>query len=338
VEVDGLPKNYTITNNSPVCAGQDLQFNAEGAATYIWTGPNGFYDNIPFPHIFNSSLNDSGMYYVEVFSLGGCQTTDSTFARVIGTDVDAWPDTIICKGETVMLQASAGASYEWQPTQEISNIAISNPRVSPSATTIYIVKVKDSFGCSDTATVQVSVRNAVQVKAGIKADMYLCRPADSLIFEDNSTGVIKSWNWTFGNGQISNAESPPIQYYTIPLTQASLVARLAVTDTSGCSDTAYHFISIAENCYIAVPSGFTPNNDGRNDFLYPLNAYKARQLLFRVYARAGQLIFESRDWSKQWDGRSGGIEQAAGIYIWTVEYTDSTGKKVFSKGTTLLIR
>jgi gliding motility-associated-like protein len=338
VEVDGLPKNYTITNNSPVCAGQDLQFKAEGAATYIWTGPNGFFDNIPFPHIFNASLNDSGMYYVEIFSLGGCQTTDSTFARVIGTNVDAWPDTIICKGESVMLQASAGASYEWQPAREISNSTIANPRVSPAATTAYIVNVKDNFGCSDTAMVQVTVRNAVQVKAGIKADMYICRPQDSLLFEDNSTGVIKTWNWTFGNGQFSATENPSIQYYTIAPSQHSFVARLAVTDTSGCSDTAYHFINVAENCFIAVPSGFTPNNDGRNDFLYPLNAYKARQLLFRVYTRAGQLIFESKDWGRRWDGRFQGIEQPTGIYIWTLEYADRTGKLISLKGTTLLIR
>lgn len=338
VEVDGLPRNYTITNNSPVCAGQDLQFNAAGAATYIWTGPNGFYDNIAFPHIFNSSLNDSGMYYVEVFSLGGCQKTDSTYATIIGTNVDAWPDTVICKGESVMLRASAGVSYEWQPASGISSTTVVNPRVSPAVTTTYIVKVKDSFGCSDTAMVQVQVRNNVQVKAGIKADMYLCRPQDSLAFQDNSIGIIKNWNWTFGNGQVSNAKNPPTQHYTIPSNQTSLVARLTVTDTSGCSDTVYHFINVAENCYIAVPSGFTPNNDGVNDFLFPVNAFKARQLIFQVYSRTGQLVFESRDWSRKWDGKTGGVDQATGVYVWTLHYIDAAGKKIFLKGTTLLLR
>lgn len=52
VEVDGIPAIFDATNNSPLCAGQDLQFNATGGATYTWTGPNGFSDNIQFPHIF----------------------------------------------------------------------------------------------------------------------------------------------------------------------------------------------------------------------------------------------------------------------------------------------
>jgi hypothetical protein len=34
VEVDGLPIGYQITNNSPVCSGHDLKFNATGISIY----------------------------------------------------------------------------------------------------------------------------------------------------------------------------------------------------------------------------------------------------------------------------------------------------------------
>ena len=56
------------------------------------------------------------------------------------------------------------------------------------------------------------------------------------------------------------------------------MSRLAVADTAGCTDTAYQLIQVEDNCYIAVPTGFTPNNDGRNDYLYPLNAFKVTDL------------------------------------------------------------
>jgi len=135
VEVDGLPTNYTISNNSPVCAGQDLKFLGEGAASYTWTGPNGFHDNIPYPHIFFSSLADSGWYYVNVYSLGGCMVTDSTYATVIGTDVHAWPDTAVCKGEPVRLRASTGIKYEWTPAIGLSATNINSPVVKPDITT-----------------------------------------------------------------------------------------------------------------------------------------------------------------------------------------------------------
>jgi len=338
VEVDDIPKNYTITNNSPVCAGQDLKFNAEGAASYIWSGPNGFYDNISYPHIFFSSLADSGWYYVEIFSLGGCKITDSTHATVIGTDVHAGPDTSICKGNTVRLTSSAGVKYEWTPANSLSSASVINPVAKPDVTTEYIIKVTDNDGCSDTAKVQVKILNSVPVKAKIEGTDYLCRFYDSASFKDASTGIINKRVWNFDNGRSDTTASPPTQYYSITQNQTTYVASLAITDTAGCTDIAYHVINVAGNCYIAVPSAFTPNGDGLNDLLGPFNAYKATDLLFRVYNRAGQMVFETRDWNRKWDGNVGNVKQGTGVYVWVLEYTDPSQKRVALKGTSALIR
>ncbi|HNR15340.1 MAG TPA: gliding motility-associated C-terminal domain-containing protein, partial [Chitinophagaceae bacterium] len=129
-----------------------------------------------------------------------------------------------------------------------------------------------------------------------------------------------------------------VQQYSIPANQSSFITKLVVEDSAGCVDSVYHIIRVAENCYIAVPSAFTPNNDGKNDFLYPLNAYKATNLVFRVYNRIGQLVFETRDWNRKWDGRIGGLEQPTGVYVWMLDYNDAAGKRVSLKGTTVLIR
>jgi len=92
-------------------------------------------------------------------------------------------------------------------------------------------------------------------------------------------------------------------------------------------------------CYIAVPNAFTPNGDGVNDYLYPLNAYKADALEFNVYNRLGQLVFHSTDWTKKWDGTINGQVQNSGNYVWTLRYINhDSGKKVFLKGNSTLIR
>jgi gliding motility-associated-like protein len=57
-----------------------------------------------------------------------------------------------------------------------------------------------------------------------------------------------------------------------------------------------------------------------------------------VYNRFGQLLFKTRDWNIKWDGKFGGLEQAPGTYVWMLEYTDAMGKRIFQKGTTILIR
>ncbi|MFZ4056610.1 MAG: gliding motility-associated C-terminal domain-containing protein [Ferruginibacter sp.] len=338
VYVDGIPTNFIAKNNSPVCAGSELKFDAGGGASYQWWGPNGFQDNISFPHISYASLSDSGMYYVRVFTLGGCSAIDSTYARVIGTDVHAWPDTTICVGETIQLNASAGKSYQWQSSNVINNTTNQNITVTPNTSASYTVQVTDAYGCSDTASATINIKNKIAVKAKVEAPGFLCPINDSIAFLDKSSGQINSWIWDFGNGQSSRLQQPPIQYYTPTVGANTIIARLTVSDSLGCTSTTDHALNPVANCYIAVPAAFTPNRDGINDYLYPLNAYKAIDLKFKVYNRIGQLVFETTDWTKKWNGNVNGAEQVPGAYVWILEYKTPNGNFVSLKGTTLLIR
>lgn len=338
VEIQGPPAGYTISSNSPVCSGQPLLFKAEGAASYEWSGPNGFYDNVPTPSIYFSTLADSGQYYITVSSWGGCTVTDSVRVKILGTDVHAWPDTAICIGNRITLRASTGVHYEWTGEGISGNHTVQFPKVNAVKSGRYTVKVTDVSGCSDTASLLIQVRNKIPLKAIMDFPPFLCRSMDSLLFKSKSTGVIDNWYWDFGNSQVSRLEAPPVQYYLIPGARVQYNAWLAVSDTAGCTDTAYQQIQVENNCFIAVPSGFTPNNDGRNDYLYPLNVFKVTNLHFQVFNRNGRLVFESRDGNRKWDGRVGAVLQDTGVYIWVLSYTDEAGRKVFQKGTTLLIR
>ncbi len=338
VEVDGPPSGFTITNNSPVCAGQDLQFDAEGEATYVWNGPNGFYDNIQFPHIPNVSLEDSGTYTVQVTSLGGCTATATTHVTIKGIDVSAGPDTSICNGSAINLHASSGTSYLWYPANGLSGTTIQNPKVQPAITTTYIVKVTSADGCSDTAKTTVTVLNNTPIKAGFSGSQFLCMPFDTASFINTSIGDVSSWQWNFGNGETSTAQNPPVISYYFTDNASTYTVSLKVTDSAGCKDSVYHQLKVESNCYIAVPAAFTPNGDGLNDYLYPLNAYKATNLVFRVYNRFGALIFETRDWTKKWDGTKNSMSQPTGTYVWILDYNDANNKKVSLRGTTVLIR
>jgi gliding motility-associated-like protein len=134
-------------------------------------------------------------------------------------------------------------------------------------------------------------------------------------------------------------QSPPAQRYPLVSRISSYTAQLIATNNSQCSDTAYRSIRLLVSCYIAVPSAFTPNGDGLNDYLYPLNAFKAGNMIFRVFNRYGQIIFESRDPGKKWDGTLNGMQQPSGTYVWTLEFTHKdTGQKLFMNGTAVLIR
>lgn len=190
--------------------------------------------------------------------------------------------------------------------------------------------------CSDTTSAEIFLDN--ELKAGFEVSEFIC-PRETVHFKNTSKGNILSWNWTLGNGIVSTLESPPVQTYRTPLSDQVLTIRLIVTNQLLCTDTTERKIKLVSSCYIDIPSAFTPNGDQLNDYLYPLNAYKAKELVFRVYNLYGQKLFETTDPAKKWDGTFKGKMQNAGTYIWTLEYTHADTKRRFHlKGTTSLIR
>ncbi len=191
--------------------------------------------------------------------------------------------------------------------------------------------------CADTALANIYL-NKDSLIANFSGPSVYC-PNDLAIFRDTSIGDIFLWNWEFGNGNTSSFQFPPPQVYPSADKDRLFPVRLIVTSNKACTDTLLKFIKVVNNCYIAVPTAFTPNKDGRNDYLYPLNAYKATNLQFSVFNKWGQRLFTTKDWTRKWDGTFNGNEQATGTYVWFLQYTDTdTGKTIFQKGTTVLIR
>ncbi|HSC54062.1 MAG TPA: T9SS type B sorting domain-containing protein [Phnomibacter sp.] len=246
-----------------------------------------------------------------------------------------------CKADTVVYTHPGGNGIiQWQWREQSTGAS----GTLPSFKRIYeadgqrTVNLAVSNGvCADSASVVFSTLNT-RVKAAFEFPAFAC-PKDSVLFVDKSTGPVAGWKWIFGNGQTSFQQRPPLQFFQSTNTTVEQVSiTLVVSHANGCSDTLTQKIKVPNNCYIAVPSGFTPNGDGLNDYLYPLNAYQATNLQFLVYNRYGQVIFQTNDWNRKWDGKINGLLQPAGNYAWKLEYTDIAGKRIALKGTTMLIR
>jgi gliding motility-associated-like protein len=87
-----------------------------------------------------------------------------------------------------------------------------------------------------------------------------------------------------------------------------------------------------------MPTGFTPNRDGKNDIFKPFTVGVTNLNYFRVYNRWGQLIFSTAKLNDGWDGRVTGVEQPSGTYVWMVQGIARDGKVITKKGTVTLIR
>jgi gliding motility-associated-like protein len=243
-----------------------------------------------------------------------------------------------CKYDTIALHYLPNGADEWR---WYIDSAFAGSSLTPSL-------IENVFGprnvqhivsngvCSDTVTEVINLDNVL--KAGFQAPAEVC-PKDLISFNNVSIGKIVSWNWDFGDGSFSALETPVAHQFPETWVGKTYHVSLVVQNDLGCYDTLTTPISKMQSCYITVPSGFTPNGDGKNDYLYPLNAFQATDLEFRVYNRKGMLVFETRDWTRKWDGTIHGNPQATGSYVWTLSYTDSSSaKKFFLSGSSVLIR
>ena len=89
---------------------------------------------------------------------------------------------------------------------------------------------------------------------------------------------------------------------------------------------------------VYVPTGFTPNADGKNDILKPTTSTAINNFIFRVYNRVGQIVFETRQPQAGWNGRYKGVDQPQGTYVWVLTYTGPGGRTKVFRGTAVLIR
>ncbi|MBL7738584.1 MAG: gliding motility-associated C-terminal domain-containing protein [Chitinophagaceae bacterium] len=245
-----------------------------------------------------------------------------------------------CRQNTLVFShdgANGVNKWNWTFNDSVHVTTQTHTIIFPATSTNTAELIVTNGICSDSSQQTIMMDN--EVIAGIDMPDVIC-PEDLFIAKDTSAGLIDNWQWSFGNIASSTLQNPPPVQFPQNNIESYYIIKLRVTNnTLGCTDSISKQLRVLNNCFIAVPSAFTPNGDGLNDFLYPNNALKAKDLEFKVYNRWGQLVFSTRNWQEKWNGKINGIPQAPGVFVWFLKYTHiSTGQPVFQKGTTTLIR
>ena len=111
-----------------------------------------------------------------------------------------------------------------------------------------------------------------------------------------------------------------------------------VSDEIGCFDLDTVRLRVLNGPTFYIPSAFTPNNDGLNDIFRPTPVGIASLDFFRVFNRLGELVYETSEIGKGWDGIYKGKKQHTGNYVWSLKATDRLGKLRIMKGNVVLIR
>lgn len=113
---------------------------------------------------------------------------------------------------------------------------------------------------------------------------------------------------------------------------------ITIETAAGCVTVDTQLVKVFKEVKFYVPSGFTPNQDGLNDYLKPIPVGIKDFKYFRVYNRWGQLIFDLKDDPKGWDGMIEGRLQSTQVVVWMAEGIGINNVIYRQKGTCVLIR
>jgi len=239
-------------------------------------------------------------------------------------------------------------SYSWNFGD--SNFAnTKNPTHVYENTGTYSVRltVTSAFGCKS----KKFIEDMIYVYPGPTANFYPQPEQVSILnpqvkFVNLSEHADSSF-WFFGDGDSSHFTSPTHIYKGKGEFEAMLVAE---TD-NGCRDTAVKTILVQDEFTFYVPTAFTPNGDGRNDFFMVYGrGIDPNEFSLRVYDRWGELVFETDKYNPDkpietgWDGTllgnryKGDPLLKSGVYYWYCKFKDYTGIWHEKEGTVTLIR
>lgn len=265
-------------------------------------------------------------------NIGKCETVRSvTIDGSPYPTVNAGADSTICYGGQVQLNGSVGGStFYWTPVSGLVNPTSLTPIARPVRTTTYQLVTQGFQLCPKPArdTVVVFVVPPIKAFAGNDTAIVLGQPLQ--LFATGSTNY--EWTPSFG---LSNAS---IQNPIATLTDnQTYVVRVSSDNDCFAFDTIN--ITVFKTAPdIFVPTAFTPNNDGLNDVLVPVPVGLKGYDFFEIYSRWGQRVFTTTQIGKGWDGNINGRPQDSDTFVWIVQGTDFTGKRVYKKGTVVLIR
>lgn len=145
-------------------------------------------------------------------------------------------DISICRGASIPLFATGASSYVWTPAQGLSCTTCPNPIASPSFTTTYVVRGFNSFGCSTTDTVIVTVHQPIDL---------VVSPNDTICIGQQTTihaSGAETYQWSPALGLSSSTAQSPVAKPTVTTTY-----RVIGYDAASCfTDTAFVVVAVGQ--------------------------------------------------------------------------------------------
>lgn len=226
VTVYALPTPL-ISNNTPVCVGNPINFTASGGVSYSWNGPN-HTSSSQNPTIPSSTMAHNGTHTLTVTDANTCTNTVTTLVIVNALPIVSATGATVCENSNAVINSNGGTSYSWSGpggyTSSVQNPAF--PNAVPANSGQYTVLVTDANTCTNTAVATLVVHAKPIVN--IVTNSPIC--IDHVLSLNGTGGA--SYSWSGPNGFFSSAQSPTLMANTVGYTGNYA---LTITDANNCT-------------------------------------------------------------------------------------------------------
>jgi gliding motility-associated-like protein len=324
-------------NDTTICQGDAAQLGATSdGLRFLWmSSPAAPIDR---PTIINpiATSTTTNTTYTITATIGGCNASRDLKVTIVPYPiVNAGPDVTICFNASAQLNASTdGTSFTWSSPALLSDPKRLDPIATPPRTRDFILTaIKEGSGCPKPSSDIITVTVLPKIVLRLAADTAVVLGQPLLL---NAEGAV-TYLWTPTTGFLGGNDGSPVTI--IPDGIDSIRYKVYGYNEIGCVDSTTILVKVFKTSpSIFIPSGFTPNGDGKNDVFRPIAAGIAKIEYFRVFNRWGQLVFTTSINGQGWDGKIGGKDQSSNTYVWIVKAVDYLGRPYFRKGTVTLIR
>ncbi len=292
---------------------------------------------------------DAGNYYVVIRTLSGCDTSFSLFVPgAVAPDASFYlSDSVICVGSSVVgHNTSSGAygSWLWDPGNGGELSEVYQPRFYyPAAGRYNVLLVIENDQCADTAVQMLDVKD-FSLRLLTSADIVKYGVEVRLWTDAAEPYTVYQWS--------PEPMFPDQQAYeqtVIPDSNSINTITVYGRSEYGCPDSASLVVIVDggigpvgdSSASVTMPTAFSPNGDGRNDYFRPaILSGKVRIVFFEVYDRWGRQVWSAGGAAalKGWDGTYNGTPAGVGVYYYATEMEDLRGRRTRYQGDVTLVR
>lgn len=203
----------------------------------------------------------------------------------------------------------------------------------------YRISVKDRYGCRIDSIVILSEGHLLSMQLQPDTTITL---GESVSMRPLIHGDIEGFDIYW---EPSESVDCSICVNTVARPVESTFYTLTLRDSTGCVVSDSRRIKVIKEPSIYVPSAFTPNDDGHNDFIRPFFADDIQRVIFfAIYERRGNAVFMVEDVDEEnfdmlsWDGTVNGAPLSPQVLVYKLIFERKDGLEFQKSGTITLLR